>query len=205
MVEQRSRHPAGSREGGQGRVGRVPGPGPPAYNGQSAWLVTGIQHVPYGTRWTSGVTHARHWPRGALGPRLAVRRPWCHSGHLGEVSCRYLQASDSEWPLVYGHGGGCQGLQSSRDWRAKPGPQGRQPHGPALGPGGPVHLGAWLGALAPAVYKLWPPWPHSTEFQMGGRCRRAQGLLGPQSQASCRGTTPPSCCPVCSRLAAGSL
>lgn len=136
VVGQRSRCPAGSREGGQGRVGRGPGPGSQAYNGQSAWLVTGIQHVPYGTRWTSGATHARHWPRGALGPRLAVQWPWCRSGHLGEVSCRYLQASDSEWPLGCGHGGSYQGLQSSRDWRAKPGPQGRQPHGLGLGPGG---------------------------------------------------------------------
>ena len=198
MVGQRSRYPAGSRESGPGRVGRIPGPGSQAYNGQSAWLIMGIQHMPYGTRWTSGATHARHWPRGVLGPRLAVQRPWCHSGHLGEVSCRYLQASDSEWPLGCGHGGSCQGLQRSRDRRPKPGPQGRQPHGPALGPGGPVHLGTWLGALAPAVYK---PWPHSTEFQMGGRCRRAQGLLGPQSQPSCRGTTRPL--PAAARSAPG--
>lgn len=181
MVGQRSRYPAGSREGRHGRVGRVPGPGSQAYDGQSAWLVTGIQHVPYGTRWNSGAT------RGALGPRLAVQRPRCHSGHLGEVSCRYLQASDSEWPLHCGHGGGCQGLQSSRDWRANPGPQGRQPRGPALGPGAPVHLGAWLEALAPAVYKPWPPWPHSTEFQMGGG-----GCWGPSPRPAAEARHPRS-------------
>lgn len=204
MVEQRSRHPAGSREGGQGGEGpraRPPGLQWPvclAGHGDSACAIRDQVDV----RGHSCQALAQGSPGAQTCCPAAMVSLWSPGGGVMQV---YLQASDSEWPLVYGHGGGCQGLQSSRDWRAKPGPQGRQPHGPALGPGGPVHLGAWLGALAPAVYKLWPPWPHSTEFQMGGRCRRAQGLLGPQSQASCRGTTPPSCCPVCSRLAAGSL